>query len=706
MTSKDFNFADDTSVIQPLSGFMSWGAATSNSDLSNLQFHSLPMSYFYEGNSINFTKFNGLLAGIPAGKYCVLRIFLDSPGSESGLPVFLRAGALPYTAFNNQNKSLVPNWTSQSLISELQALWKAIGTRYDTDPRLGAVQGFGYGFWGECHYYSLDDSVKSRNTWLPSPNVVLSLCRTLTTSFVNTPVNVGVAIFEEGNKLYNSLTLPELKKLEFGVFVDVLCCPDANWSHTLFKLRDPNVVSRTETLGEVAPSVQNSFLNRPLPTDVYSMESETNRFTNLQGVISARQFTTGFALTTQQRQQLIEDSNRLNWKYFINKVTVDETKKEINVIVGNRGRGAFFRPLFLSSSVGVSNTNIGWLLPNKTQLIKFVYQNALPDTLTFNLKSSKLRTDGPGLVLFNQNRNANGSFTIETPKPLVIINEDFINKELNDKKVCRVPDGTYTFSKSINVVAGAKLILGKGVVINTSTTNVFINVSQNGQVLANGASIIGNKTGTGVQLKSTGFVENLTVNGFETGIHFTQTSMSSFDKLPVAKGCTVINCSGRGIWTQLVCRAVILSCICDNNEMDGIDIDSKSKNVICVDCKCSNNKRNGIFIEESAENSVCINCYTKGNQIGINLNIMDTDTPTQNSTVIGHVSEEIDPVRAYRILASQGKATLNTMIVASKGDVYNIQSASCTGNITVDCDIKKYNLQTTGNVLTVLDSSQ
>lgn len=708
MASQTFNFVDDTTVIQPLTGFMSWGGATANSELSNMQFHTLPMSYFYEGNSINFTKFNGLLAGLPAGKYCILRVYTDVPGNESGLPVFLRAGALPYNAFNNQGKSLVPNWTSQSLISELNALWKAIAARYDSDPRLAAVQGFGYGFWAECHYYSLEDSVKSRNTWLPTPASVLALCRTMTTSFVQTPVNIGVALFEEGNRLYNNTTLPDLKKLEFGVFVDVLCHPDANWSYTLFKLRDPAIIARTETLGEVAPAVQSTFLNRPLPVNVYSIESEIKRFNNLQSVISARQFASGFSLTSAQRQQLISDANKMAFKYFISNVRVDDTAKRITVTVGNNGNGAFFRHLTLTSSFGrqLTPVNFGWLLPGQTIDVPFTYTGSLPDTFTLKLSSNKLRSDGAGLVLFNANRAVDGTLTIKTPKPVVIINEDFINKELADKKICRVPDGNYTFSKSLNIINGSKLIFSPGVNISTSITGVFINVAENGQLLANGASITGNQTGTGVQLKSTGYVKNLVVENFETGIHFTQTSMNSFNKLPVAKGCTVRNCTGRGIWTQLVCRAIISDCISDKNGMDGIDIDSKSQGVICVNCKCSDNKRCGIFIEESAQNNTCVNCYTKGNQLGINFNIMDTDTPTENNTVIGHVSEEIDPVRAYRILASPNKATINTMIFDSKGDVYNIQSASCTGNITIDCDIKKYNLQTTGNVLTVLDSTQ
>lgn len=439
------------------------------------------------------------------------------------------------------------------------------------------------------------------------------------------------------------------------------------------------------------------------------MDSEIKRFTNLQGVISARQFTLGYTFTPEQRQQFISDSNALNFKYFISKVSVDETNRILKVSVSNRGNGAFLRPLNLSlTNVNItqSTVNLGSLLPGQTIEITYNYPSFLPDTLTFRLRSPKLRSDGPGLILFNSGRAADGSLTVKTPRSLVIVNEDLINRELAEKKIYRIPADTYTFTKSLNVVTGAKLILDPAVKINTPTTSVFINVAENGQVLGNGASIIGNKTGTGVQLRSTGYIKDLIVDGFETGIHFTQTSMSSFNKLPVAKRCTVRNCKGRGIWTQLICRGVIIECVCDNNGMDGIDIDSKSKNVICVDCKCSNNKRYGIFIEESAENSTCVNCYTKGNEIGINFNIMDTDTPTQNSTVIGHVSEEIDPVRAYRILASPGKATLNTMIFDSKGDVYNIQSASCTGNITVDCDIKRYHMQTTGNVLTVLDSKQ
>ncbi|MGE3284561.1 MAG: DUF4832 domain-containing protein [Pseudonocardia sp.] len=50
-----------------------------------------------------------------------------------------------------------PDWNSEEFLSGYAALMKAIGERYDADPRLGYVDVGGYGSFGEYHLYG-DDS--------------------------------------------------------------------------------------------------------------------------------------------------------------------------------------------------------------------------------------------------------------------------------------------------------------------------------------------------------------------------------------------------------------------------------------------------------------------------------------------------------------------------------------------------------------------
>jgi hypothetical protein len=49
-----------------------------------------------------------------------------------------------------------PDWNSESFLSGYADLMKAIGARYDKDPRIGYIDVGGYGSWGEYHLYTDD----------------------------------------------------------------------------------------------------------------------------------------------------------------------------------------------------------------------------------------------------------------------------------------------------------------------------------------------------------------------------------------------------------------------------------------------------------------------------------------------------------------------------------------------------------------------
>lgn len=55
-----------------------------------------------------------------------------------------------------------PDWNSESFLDGYADLMKALGARYDGDPRLGFVDVGGYGSWGEYHVYDLNGETISR----------------------------------------------------------------------------------------------------------------------------------------------------------------------------------------------------------------------------------------------------------------------------------------------------------------------------------------------------------------------------------------------------------------------------------------------------------------------------------------------------------------------------------------------------------------
>ncbi|MGD9527868.1 MAG: DUF4832 domain-containing protein [Pseudonocardia sp.] len=55
-----------------------------------------------------------------------------------------------------------PDWNDETFLAGYTDLMKALGARYDGDPRLGYVDVGGYGSWGEYHTYALDGDKISR----------------------------------------------------------------------------------------------------------------------------------------------------------------------------------------------------------------------------------------------------------------------------------------------------------------------------------------------------------------------------------------------------------------------------------------------------------------------------------------------------------------------------------------------------------------
>ncbi len=56
-------------------------------------------------------------------------------------------------------KAYEPDWNDPHYIARAQALTAALGQRYNNDPRLGWIDMFPYGDWGEWHTYGFPDTV-------------------------------------------------------------------------------------------------------------------------------------------------------------------------------------------------------------------------------------------------------------------------------------------------------------------------------------------------------------------------------------------------------------------------------------------------------------------------------------------------------------------------------------------------------------------
>ncbi|MFD0670964.1 S-layer homology domain-containing protein [Cohnella sp. GCM10027633] len=136
----------------------------------SMEFFYLPLNKLMNNlNDFNWTELDKRLAAVASrGNQAVFRVYLDYPNKPSGIPQFLiDAGVAThgYTEFDNGKDatSLAPDYNDERLLGALDNFIAALGSRYDGDPRIGAIMIGLIGFWGEWHTYPYDGNLKSPN---------------------------------------------------------------------------------------------------------------------------------------------------------------------------------------------------------------------------------------------------------------------------------------------------------------------------------------------------------------------------------------------------------------------------------------------------------------------------------------------------------------------------------------------------------------
>jgi hypothetical protein len=86
------------------------------------------------------------------GNHAIVRVYVDYPTKDSGMPDFL-LNSVPYSGYADYDNvlSVCPDYNNENMVSALEQFIAAFGERYDKDPRIGFVQMGLLGFWGEWH---------------------------------------------------------------------------------------------------------------------------------------------------------------------------------------------------------------------------------------------------------------------------------------------------------------------------------------------------------------------------------------------------------------------------------------------------------------------------------------------------------------------------------------------------------------------------
>ncbi len=155
----------------PLEGFIPYAGNYANFPHS-MEWFYLPVNAVMTGpQRFDWKPLERQLDAIAArGHQAVFRFYLDYPGQPSGIPKFLLGQGLathPYDDFDNNGRSVSPDYDDPHLAAALDRFVAALGRRYDGDNRVGFVQLGLLGFWGEWHTWPHNGDPGTEN-WFAS----------------------------------------------------------------------------------------------------------------------------------------------------------------------------------------------------------------------------------------------------------------------------------------------------------------------------------------------------------------------------------------------------------------------------------------------------------------------------------------------------------------------------------------------------------
>jgi len=142
-----------TPVTNPLKGFMPYAGA------GHVFPHSLEYSYFSlrsvagaSAGVFDFSPIDAFLDDVAGrGHQAVFRIYLDYPGSPTGVPQYLIDAGVEMRPYTDEGGGLSPDYDDPRVVEELHALIHSLAAAFDGDPRVGFIQAGLLGKWGEWH---------------------------------------------------------------------------------------------------------------------------------------------------------------------------------------------------------------------------------------------------------------------------------------------------------------------------------------------------------------------------------------------------------------------------------------------------------------------------------------------------------------------------------------------------------------------------
>lgn len=163
----------DSPADNPLKGLVPYARPAPDRFPHSMEFMYLALSDLMVGDQqFNWQPLEKLLDQIASrGNQAVIRVYMEYPGKEKGIPRFLIEQGLTVHRYTNTNtaplppaKIVTPDYEDPMLHAALKSFIAAWGKRYDGDPRLAYITAGLLGTWGEWHTYPRDDLWASQTT--------------------------------------------------------------------------------------------------------------------------------------------------------------------------------------------------------------------------------------------------------------------------------------------------------------------------------------------------------------------------------------------------------------------------------------------------------------------------------------------------------------------------------------------------------------
>ena len=224
----------DEPLANPFKGFVPWIGSSNPVFETKLQVATFPWNAIEESKgNYNWSNLEKNWGNIVAtGKRVGFRVSAAIPGNKDhiDIPQYLVDEGVQLRSYLIDNKEgLAPDWDDPKFLDAHRQFIKALGDRYDTDPRVAWIDIGSYGFWGEWHVW-MNDSLEATD------QTKLTILEHYFDSFPTKPM---VIAFDD------DLATKTVTDRGHGIRNDCLGTEDSNnWYETSVDRIDPNLSNR------------------------------------------------------------------------------------------------------------------------------------------------------------------------------------------------------------------------------------------------------------------------------------------------------------------------------------------------------------------------------------------------------------------------------------------------------------------------------